>query len=99
MGTRVDENALEKGQMTNLFRKPSTRPHTGEKSDLVYLLWHTDATEDEKLIGVYRTEVDGLAAIERVKDKPGFAEEGKFECAEYELNRDYWSEGCVRGDG
>lgn len=63
-------------------------------ADAVYLLWHTDAYDDDKLIGTYRTERDALAAIERVKSKPGFSDEGgRFECARYELNRDHWEEG------
>ena len=32
--------------------------------DVVYLLWHTDAHGDEKLIGVYRTEADAHSALE-----------------------------------
>ncbi len=67
------------------------------ENEAVYLLWHTDAHEDEKLIGVYRTESDALAAIERVKEKPGFSDErGDFEVAKYELNQDHWTEGFVR---
>ena len=66
-------------------------------TDLVYLLWHTDAYEDDKLIGVYRTEEDALAAIERAKKQPGFSEDGgKFECAKYKLNEDHWTEGFYR---
>jgi hypothetical protein len=66
-------------------------------ADFAYLLWHVDAHEDEKLIGVYRTKKDALAAIERVKGKPGFSDEGgKFECAKYQLNQDHWTEGFSR---
>jgi hypothetical protein len=66
-------------------------------NESVNLLWHTDANDDEKLIGVYRTKADALAAIERVKSKPGFAEEGgRFEIAEYALNEDHWTEGFER---
>jgi hypothetical protein len=65
--------------------------------EMVYLLWHTERLGDEKLVGVYRTEEDAFAAIERVKDKPGFSEEGgEFEIAPYELNRDHWTKGFVR---
>jgi hypothetical protein len=56
-------------------------------NDTVYLLWHTDAYEDERLIGVYRTEEDALIAMDRTKEKPGFSDEGgRFEMAKYELN-------------
>ncbi len=65
--------------------------------DVVYLLWHTDAHEDEKLIGVYRSKEDAHAAIERIKEKPGFSDGGgNFECARYELNQDHWTEGFGR---
>lgn len=64
--------------------------------NFVYLLWHTDKHDDEKLIGVYRTEKDALAAMERIKVKPGFSEGGKFECAKYNLNQDHWTEGFGR---
>ena len=65
-------------------------------TDDVYLLWHTDASDDEKLIGVYKTEADANAAINRVKEKPGFSDEGgRFECAKYPLNRDHWTEGFI----
>jgi len=65
----------------------------------VHLLWHTDSYGDEKLIGVYATRSDASSALERVKDKPGFSEGGTFEIAEYELNKDHWTEGFARHDG
>ena len=66
-------------------------------TDAVYVLSHIDVYEDEKLIGVYRTEADAMAAIERTKDKPGFSEEGgRFEIDKYELNQDHWTEGFGR---
>lgn len=67
----------------------------------VFLLWHVQTfpdtdDEDEKLIGVYRTEEDAKAAILRVKDKPGFVESPTgFEISRYELNKDSWTEGYV----
>jgi hypothetical protein len=62
--------------------------------DFVYLLWHTDAHNDEKLIGAYRTEETALAATERAKAKRGFSDKrGKFHCVRYELNQDHWTEG------
>lgn len=71
--------------------------------DSVVLLWHVhkvaDDEEDEKLIGVYRTEADAHAAIGRLREKPGFKElpEG-FQCHTYELNRDSWTDGYVTVD-
>jgi hypothetical protein len=65
-------------------------------SDTVFLLWHTDRDEDFKLIGVYRSEQDAIAAKARVKYKPGFSEKGgEFEIAPYELNKDHWTSGFV----
>ena len=70
------------------------------KNARVHLLWHTDRFGDEKLIGVYEKKSDASSAIERVKNKPGFPEEGgAFEIASYELNNDHWIEGFVRRDG
>ena len=74
----------------------------GGAMDSVVLLWHvrhvSDGDDDEKLIGVYRTEDDARAAVERLRDKPGFRDlpEG-FECHTYVLNRDGWTEGFVSG--
>jgi hypothetical protein len=46
-------------------------------NNVVYLLWHTDTHKDEKLTGVYRTEGNALAAIERTMEKPGFSDDGE----------------------
>jgi len=68
--------------------------------DSVVLLWHVhempDGHDDDKLIGVYRNEDDARAAIDRLRDKPGFRElpEG-FQYETYSLNRDGWTEGYV----
>ncbi len=72
-----------------------------ERMDEVSLLWHVHevgGADDEKLIGVYRDAADANAAIERLRDKPGFATfpEG-FQICRYELNRDHWTEGFVPG--
>ena len=70
--------------------------------DTVFLLWYVQAPdtadEDELLIGAYSTEKEA-AAIERLKDKPGFvsAPEG-FQLHPYKLNRDGWTEGFVLVD-
>ncbi len=64
----------------------------------VFLLWFVhqfeDGGEDELLIGVYRTEDDAKAAIERLRTRQGFAEHPKwFQIEKYELNKDHWTEG------
>lgn len=67
--------------------------------DEVVLLWHVhqvDGEEDSKLIGVYRTEEDACAAIERLRTKPGFAQTVQgFQHERYQLNVDHWTEGFV----
>lgn len=64
----------------------------------VFLLWHVreheSGTEDEKLIGVYRSESDARAAVMRLSDKPGFGDcPSGFEICKYRLNEDNWAEG------
>lgn len=65
----------------------------------VYLLWFTRESsdgEDELLIGVYRNEEDAHAAIDRLKDKPGFVNQPTgFEISRYEIGKDNWTEGFV----
>jgi hypothetical protein len=69
--------------------------------DSVWLLWFEQeregAEDTELLIGAYRTEDDAKAAIQRLKDRPGFREypEG-FKAYEYVLGTDSWTEGFVR---
>ena len=63
--------------------------------DIVHLLWpvHDD---DEKLIGIYATNADAVAAKERLRQKPGFADTPEeFEIHEYQLNQHHWSERYV----
>jgi hypothetical protein len=66
----------------------------------VWLLWHThpggEDDENAKLIGVYASEVDALAAKDRGKDQPGFVDwpEGFFAEA-YEVGKDHWEEGFI----
>jgi len=67
--------------------------------NLVHLLWFVkempDGEEDiELLIGVYSSEVEAKAAIERVRNERGFADYPQgFEIHPYQLNRDHWTEG------
>ena len=67
--------------------------------DSVFILWHCHQRRgegDEKLIGVYKTREDAEAAIERLKDKPGFKDAfDGFEVHDYVLGRDGWTEGYV----
>ncbi len=69
--------------------------------DKVFVLWHVheheNGDDDEKLIGVYRTEDDAQAAIERVRTQPGFVDlpEGFLICP-YHLNEDHWTAGYVK---
>ena len=66
----------------------------------VFLLWHVhdlgNGTDDEKLIGVYRTRDDAEAAIERARTQPGFVDlPNAFQVCLYVLNEDNWKEGYV----
>jgi len=67
--------------------------------DSVFLLWHVreaEGDEDELLIGVYSTEEEAKAAIERLKGKPGFVDyPGGFQIHPHTLNRDGWTEGFI----
>ena len=64
------------------------------------MLWHTDSSGDEKLLGVYETKRQASSAKRRLKERPGFFDEGGvFEITDYELNKDYWADGFIRKDG
>jgi hypothetical protein len=69
--------------------------------ETVFILWHCHQSEDqtsdnEKLIGVYKTRVDAEAAVTRLEDKPGFKDtRDGFEIHEYVLGRDGWTEGYI----
>ena len=67
--------------------------------EYVFILWHSHALRgdrDDKLIGVYKTREDANAAIERLRNKPGFRDTPDgFEIHDYVLGRDGWSEGYV----
>jgi hypothetical protein len=68
--------------------------------DSVFLLWFTqelgNGQDDDLLIGVYRSEEDARAAIDRLKNKPGFANQpSSFEISRCEIGRDEWTEGFV----
>ena len=68
-------------------------------SEIVHLLWFVkempEGQEDvELLIGVYSSEAEARAAIERVSNKRGFGEfQDGFQIRPYPLNRDHWTEG------
>lgn len=69
--------------------------------DKVYMLWfHPEPDEDQEdglLIGIYGSESSASAAIERLKDKPGFIDFPKgFRIYSREIGRDSWTEGFVR---
>ncbi|MFP5237115.1 MAG: hypothetical protein ACLGSD_14535 [Acidobacteriota bacterium] len=63
-------------------------------NEQVFVLYHIRASGDLLLVGLYRSEADANAAIQRLKLKPGFAEYPDcFEIHAYELGKDIWSEG------
>lgn len=64
------------------------------------MLWYVreleDGEEDSLLIGVYRSEDDAKAAIERLESKRGFVDDPNgFQVHECRLNRDHWTEGFI----
>jgi hypothetical protein len=66
----------------------------------VYVLQHEhvadDGTEDVKLIGVYSSQDNAQAAIERLRQVPGFSEAPDgFHLDEYQVDMDHWVEGYV----
>jgi homoserine kinase type II len=69
-------------------------------SNEIFLLWFVPEDESDDnglLIGVYDSEPAARAAIERVKNKPGFAEYPRgFQIHPRELGRDSWTDGFVR---
>ena len=70
-------------------------------SDSVWLLWFEQEREigedTELFIGVYRTEETAKAAIDRLKDQPGFRDYPQgFNAYENTLDKDSWTEGFAR---
>ena len=65
----------------------------------VYLLQHSYEVmddEDVKVIGVYSSEMAARAAIERLKEQPGFRDHPDgFHVDRYPLDKDHWTEGFV----
>lgn len=66
----------------------------------VFILHHSyeleHCVEETKLIGVYSSNEEARAAIDRLKHKPGFCDRiDSFMIEEYELNKDHWTEGFV----
>ena len=67
----------------------------------VYGLWFVrerDKGDDiELLVGMYESELDAKAAIDRLAAKPGFADfPSGFQIHSYELGRDGWVDGFVQ---
>ena len=69
--------------------------------DPVHLLWFVkempEGEEDiELLIGVYSSETEARAAIDRLKGRRGFAKFPQgFQMHSYQLDRDNWTEGFI----
>lgn len=66
-----------------------------------------DGQENVKFIGAYRSVGSARAAIDRLKDQPGFCDHPRlvdpmkddepsgFYISEYDLDKDHWTEGYV----
>jgi hypothetical protein len=65
--------------------------------DRVFLLQHQEPdSEDFKIVGVYASEAEAKAAIDRLKGKPGFCDFPEWFVIEaYDLNSDQWADGFV----
>ncbi|HTZ97024.1 MAG TPA: hypothetical protein VMB18_11540 [Terriglobales bacterium] len=66
----------------------------------VHLLWfvHEEAEGNDEalLIGVYSTEEKAKAAIQRLRDKPGFCRQAEgFQIHTYEVDHDHWTDGYI----
>ena len=72
----------------------------------IWLLWHVprggDARGEYMLIGAYASRDAAIAAVDRLKDQPGFrdnpkviddVEDAGFYVEPYTLNEDHWTEG------
>jgi len=72
----------------------------------VWVLWHIppggDKLSDYSLIGLYSSRDAAVAAVERLKDKPGFrdspgviddTDDAGFFLEPYLLDQDHWAEG------
>ena len=67
-------------------------------NNTVYMLWfgRQDCEDRELFIGVYSSESQAKAAIERVKKEKGFADFPQgFHVYPYELDKDHWREGFI----
>lgn len=69
-------------------------------NSIVHLLWFVQERDDgedvELLIGVYDTESAAEAAIQRLRDKPGFVNFPQgFQIHSREVGQDSWMEGFV----
>ena len=70
----------------------------------VFVLQHVhtfdDSEEEVKMIGVYSSQEQAEAAVERLSAKPGFSDapEG-FAIDRYVVNEDCWTEGYVTVTG
>jgi hypothetical protein len=70
-----------------------------EKHDMsnVFIVQHENDQESVFLIGVYATEADAQAAVERAKKLPGFKDyPGEFFVDFCTINKDHWTEGYFR---
>ncbi len=69
----------------------------------VYVLLHarcaddSDEAEDIKIIGVYSSRENAIAAVQRLSAQPGFSDsiEG-LSVDEYDIDKDHWRSGFVR---
>jgi hypothetical protein len=70
----------------------------GESVQVLWFVQEREKGDDTELfIGAYKTEADAQAAINRLRDKPGFVDfPAGFQIYQYELGKDHWEEGFAR---
>jgi hypothetical protein len=75
------------------FLDGSPTQHRGEDGELI---WDEEDGDDLKLLGVYATEEEAEARIQRARNQEGFRDEPDcFMIDEYQLGEDFWTEGFV----
>jgi hypothetical protein len=79
-----------------VFSDGTFNPHVHEEDGDLW--WDEEAGDDIKMIGVYSSQTNGLAAIERARGLPGFREEPNcFLLLQHTVDgEDGWREGFAR---
>ena len=71
------------------------------RGSIVWFVEESDERGDlELLIGIYKSEADAKAAVDRASGKPGFSDHPEgFQIHPHQLGQDDWTEGFIRESG